>query len=110
MVIERDVFHLKETLLSLGTLNLPHFDSTYQTKYFFEFVIDEVDIDVMAGFAIVYDGKVYDCSLYEDQIIEYKFINNVKIPLQSILLWREYYRLMHRDNKVLLIDNANKNY
>ena len=30
----------------------------------------------------------------------------VKVPLQSVRLWREYYRLMGRDGKVEMIDAA----
>ena len=26
------------------------------------------------------------------------------MQLQSVVLWREYYKLMHRDNKVAMID------
>ena len=59
----------------------------------------------MAGFTIVCDGKEYDCSLQEQQIERYKVINGVSIPLQSVSLWREYYRLMKRKNKVAMIDN-----
>ena len=31
-----------------------------------EFFIDSVEVDVMAGFAIVKDGKVYDCALRKE--------------------------------------------
>ena len=42
----------------------------YRTKTFMEFLIDSIDVDVMAGFAIVKDGKVYDCALRKEQIVE----------------------------------------
>ena len=38
----------------------------YRTKNFMEFRIDSVEVDVMAGFAIVKDGKVYDCALRKE--------------------------------------------
>ena len=105
MVLEKDVVKAKSILLSLGKLCQPNLKSQYTTKHFYEFIIDEVDIDLMAGFGIVYDEKVYDCSLKEEQIIKHKEINDALIPLQSVELWREYYRLMKRDKKVEMIDS-----
>ncbi|MBQ8638972.1 MAG: hypothetical protein IJ468_07375 [Lachnospiraceae bacterium] len=106
MVTEKDVFRLKETLLSLGTMNPPNPNRQYRTRHFYEFVVDGIDIDVMAGFVIVDDDREYDCSLHENQIIEYQVVNDATIPLQLVALWREYYRLMHREKKVAMIDQA----
>ena len=71
----------------------------YRTKTFMEFLIDSVEVDVMAGFAIVKDGKVYDCALRKEQIVEKMRLGTEVIPLQSPLLWCKYYRLMGRDEK-----------
>lgn len=46
-------------------------NSKYKTKSFMEFIIDSIDVDVMAGFSIVSDGKVHDCSLHKEQIVEW---------------------------------------
>ena len=71
-----------------------------------EFVINSVDVDVMAGFSILNDGKIYDCSLDKDQIVEWFTLGNTKIPLQSPLLWCEYYKLMGRKEKVDMIERV----
>lgn len=44
----------------MGELHAPASasDSMYRTKVFMEFTIDSVDIDVMAGFSIVSEGKI----------------------------------------------------
>lgn len=104
MVHEKDVVKAKEILLSFGKMCPPNPNSQYTTKHFYEFVVDGVDVDVMAGFAIIYEEKEYNCSLQEQQIVKYKEINGVNIPLQSVSLWREYYRLMNRSSKVAMID------
>lgn len=78
----------------------------YQTKTFMEFLIDSVEVDVMAGFAIVKDGKVYDCSLRKEQIVEKMPLGEEVIPLQSPLLWCKYYRLMGRLEKAEMIEKA----
>lgn len=61
-----------QVLSKIGKLNP---NEKYRSKYFLEFVVDEVDVDVMAGFAIVYKGKEYDCSLQKDEIKEYVMVN-----------------------------------
>ena len=81
----------------------------YRTKTFMEFLIDSVEVDVMAGFAIVKDGNVYDCALRKEQILEKMPLGAETIPLQSPLLWCEYYRLMGRTEKVKMIENALSN-
>ena len=78
----------------------------YRTKTFMEFLIGSVEVDVMAGFAIVKDGKVYDCALRKEQIVEKMQLGAEIIPLQSPLLWCEYYRLMGRTEKAELIEKA----
>ena len=104
MVIEEDVHKLKELLLTFGILTSANPNDKYKTKYFLEFIIDGVEIDVMAGFSIVNDGKEYDCSLKKNQIHENYVIEGVNIPMQSPNLWRKYYCLMDRKDKVDLID------
>ena len=70
--------------------------------------IEDVEVDMMAGFGIIHEGKEYDCSLYENQIVKHVEVNGVRIPLQSVDLWREYYHLMNREHKVKLIDERLK--
>ena len=74
-------------------------------KVFMEFTIDSVDIDVMAGFSIVSEGKVYDCSLDKEQIVERMTLGTEIVPLQSLRLWCKYYRLMGRNKKADMIEN-----
>ena len=70
----------------------------YETKHFREFIVDGVDVVMMGGFAIVSDGKVYDCDLKQSQIAEYIEINKQIIPLHSVELWRKYYVYTLRQN------------
>ncbi|MDD2971235.1 MAG: hypothetical protein PHE02_03790 [Lachnospiraceae bacterium] len=104
MVYEYDVYRLKELLSPMGILAPPNPDKQYRTRHFLEFTIDDVEVDVMAGFVIVKDGNEYDCSLLPEQIAEYSKVNGEMIPLQSMEDWRNYYELMGRKNKVEMID------
>ena len=95
-VTDSDVSGASSTILSeMGELCPPDPmpNPMYRTKAFMEFLIDSIEVDVMAGFAIVHEGTVYDCSLREDQIVEKMLLGTEVIPLQSPRLWCKYYRL-----------------
>jgi hypothetical protein len=104
MVQNEDGEKAKTLLKSLGQLEPPNPTKQYKTKDFSEFKINGVEIDLMVGFVIVKDGVDYDCQLTKDQIVEVVEIKGNKIPLQPLSLWRKYYQLMGRDEKVKMID------
>ena len=106
MIFFSDVDRVRHILSEMGELKPIKPKEKYRTKSFMEFSIEGIDVDVMAGFAIVYEGNVVDCSLEKEQIVEMLPLGTESIPLQSPLLWREYYRLMERLNKVEMIDKA----
>ena len=106
MVSIRDAELVREILSEMGELHPanPISNPMYRTKIFMEFTIASVDIDVMAGFAIVNEGKIYDCSLYKEQIVERMTLGTEIIHLQYPILWCKYYRLMGRNEKADLIE------
>lgn len=104
MIAEKDVDSVRKILSEMGELHPSKPNQGYRTKTFMEFTVDAVDVDVMAGFSIVHDGKVYDCSLKKEQIVEKISLGKEMIPLQSPLLWYEYYRLMGRGKKAEMIE------
>ena len=106
MISNDDAESVRKILSEMGELQPPNPNPKYKTKVFMEFVINSVDVDVMAGFSILNDGKIYDCSLDKDQIVEWFTLGNTKIPLQSPLLWCEYYKLMGRKEKVGMIERV----
>ena len=110
MVVEEDAQKLKSILSQMGDIQPSNTYGQYKTRCFLEYVIDSVDVDVMAGFVIVNNGKDYDCSLRKEDIKEFVTINGQKIPLQSLEEWKRYYELMGRTEKVKMIDNKTSNY
>ena len=104
MIAEEDVETVKEALLSFGKMQAPNPNLEYKTKYFFEFQVDGVDIDVMAGFIIMDKGKECYFPLNKEHIKDFTEINGIKIPLQSLEEWRTFYQLMGRVEKVNMID------
>ncbi len=104
LVTNEDAETAKEILLGMGTFVPSKAKPQYRTKTFLEFVVNGVEVDVLAGFAIVKDGTEHDCSLKKSDILEYITVCNEKIPLHSVALWRRYYELMGNESKVRMID------
>ena len=101
MIAEKDVDCVRKILSEMGELHPSKPNPGYKTITFMEYI---VDADVMAGFPIVHDGKVYDCSLKAEQIVGKMSLGKEVIPLQSAVLWGEYYRLMGRCGKAGMIE------
>mgnify|MGYP002673886621 CR=1 FL=1 len=109
LMISVDDVEVVEAILSeMGTLcpSSQEPNPMYQTTCFMEYVIDAIDVDVMAGFAIVREGEIYDCSLNKEQITEQLMLEDEIIPMQSPRLWCTYYRLMGRSAKAEMIEKA----
>lgn len=103
MVAENSIENAKQQLLKMGLLAEQKDNRGYKTKHFYEFNIQSVDVDVMAGLVIVNDGVDYPCPFSSKQIEEYINLNGEKIPLQSLSDWKMYYHLMGRAEKASLI-------
>ena len=101
---EEDAEIIKDVLLSLGTLQQPNPNLKYKSKSFMEFIVDGIDIDVMAGFTIVDNNKEYYFPLKKGEINDYTKVNGIEVPLHSLEEWRNYYELMWREEKVKMID------
>lgn len=103
MIMESDVEKVRAIMSRLGVVHPPNPDVRYGTRYFIECTVEDVDLDIMAGFTIVHNGVKYDCSLKEDEIAESILINKQRIPLHSLARWKRYYELMGRTEKAKMI-------
>ena len=106
MVADADAQTAQSILCSMGQMQPQNPNPKFRSKAFMEFVIDSVDVDAIAGFAIVSGDGVVDCSLQKEQIVERMPLGEVCIPLQSPALWCRYYRLMDRTEKAQMIEQA----
>ncbi len=104
MIEEKDAETAKKALCAMGSLKPPNPNAQYKTRCFLEFVIDGIDVDFMAGFVIVNDGKEYDCSLKKEDIKGAVTVQGETVWMHSIRKWRRYYELMKREEKVKMID------
>lgn len=79
---------------------------TYSTKYFYEYVVNGFDVDVMAGLSINYDKGIFKYIFDQSSISEIKIINGENIPLTSLEDWYVIYQLIpKREIKVKMIEN-----
>ena len=103
MIAEDESMKAKDILLSMGTLHSSENSDTFQSKYFMEFVIDQVDIDVIGGFRIINDDGTHYFPLSKEMINQVITIDSTSIQLQSLEDWKVYYNLMGRYHKAKLI-------
>lgn len=105
MVSEDDFEIVKEVLSSFGKMEPPNPNDKYKTRFFGEFNIDGIEIDIMAGFIIIDKDKEYYFPLKQESIKDSMEVNETRIPLQALEEWRNYYQLMGRIEKVKMIDD-----
>lgn len=102
----KDIKKVDEILRGMGKNIETVENSVYSTTYFYEYVVEGIEIDIMAGFSINHDNGVYDFILDHESISKIEIINGVKIPFTSVEDWYVIYQLIpKRQDKVNLIEN-----
>ncbi len=100
MVSEEQAQQARQLLHQVGKElpTKPH--PRFRTRHFYEFVIDGVDVDLMAGYVIV-DKKQqeHQCPLCPEDITETVLLMDQPIPLHSLERWSHYYELMGKAEK-----------
>lgn len=100
--IKRADYILKE----LGTKKNRERVEEYSTEYFYEYVINSSDVDVMAGLTINFSGGSYRYIFDIDSVSRVVDINGVDIPLSSLEDWYVLYQVIpNREKKVVMIEN-----
>ena len=103
MVAEEDAERAEQTICRIGEELPRRSTAQYKTRWFIEFTVGGVDVDLMAGFVIVKDGTDHECPLLPEDITETRTVNGESIPLHSAVRWAEYYRLMGREAKADMV-------
>ena len=99
-----DIEKADEILRTIGEKKKWEKTSTYSTKYFYEYVINGFDVDVMSGFAINHNDGIFRYIFDNNSISELKMINDVNIPFTSLEDWYVIYQLIpNREAKVKMI-------
>ena len=105
MVAEKDIEKADEILSSLGNKKVRQPTETYATDYFYEYVIDGVEIDVMCNFKICREGITYLYDFDCDYELEFIRVRDVNMPLTRIEDWYLLYLLMpNREKRITQIE------
>lgn len=104
LVCEADWDGARAALAGMGTLLPGHNSAGFRTPCFLQYAIDGVDVDLMANFTILHDGIEHRFPLSKGDELTHVQVQGEDVPLQSVSLWRECYRLMGRENKLRMID------
>jgi hypothetical protein len=100
-----DIERADEILKSIGEKKKWEKTAAYSTKYFYEYIVDRIDVDVMAGFTINHSNGVFEYIFDYNSISKFKLINGVNIPFTSLEDWYVIYQLIpNREPKVNLIE------
>jgi predicted nucleotidyltransferase len=101
----KDIRRADEILKSIGEKKKWEKTAAYSTKYFYEYVMNGIDVDVMAGFAVIHNSGVFEYIFDYNSISELKVINGVNIPFTSLEDWYVIYQLIpNRQPKVEMIE------
>jgi hypothetical protein len=104
MVSEDDADKVKLILEAMGQLLPQKENAQFKTKVYLKYLVDGVEVDIFADFTIVSEGKEYRFPLKKGEISELVTINNELVALHSVQVWKHYYELMGRSDKVALIE------
>ncbi|WP_042150262.1 hypothetical protein [Paucisalibacillus sp. EB02] len=105
LVDEANATRLNEIISSIGRTKEVIRTNPFRTTYFSKYSINEIDIDIMGGFAIHHNEGVYKLSLQQESIVDYEKINGLDIPLCSLEDWYILYWLIpNKQEKAILIE------
>ena len=94
MVDLKDIERLDCILCEIGEKRERLPNSTYKTKFFYEYVVDDIDIDVMAGLRIHSGGRDHPFYFTENSVGDYMEIDGVRVPLAKLSEWYYIYKLI----------------
>lgn len=102
----KDIERADEILKNIGEKKKWERTEAYSTKYFYEYIIEGIDVDVMAGFAVNHNSGVFEYIFDHASVSEFRKINEVDIPFTSLEDWYVIYQLIpNRQAKVKMIES-----
>jgi hypothetical protein len=93
-------------LKSIGEKKIWEKAELYSTKYFYEYVINGFEVDIMVDLSIKHEEGIYKYVFDNNSISEIKEVNGIDIPLTALEDWYVIYQLIpDREIKVKMIEN-----
>jgi len=105
VVTMSDIDGVDQLLSPLGSRQEKEKSDIYLTDFFYEYVIDSVEIDVMAGFKIKLPSSVFEYKFDRESVPRCFDIGGVNVPFMALEEWYVLYQLMpNREYKVNLLE------
>lgn len=102
----KDIEKADRILKSIGEKKIRDNVDTYSTEYFYEYVINGFDVDVMSGLSINHNNGMFKYIFDYHSISEIKEVNGIDIPLAALEDWYVIYQLIpNRETKVNMIES-----
>lgn len=101
----KDVEKADGILKSIGEKIEAKKETTYATKFFNEYVINGIDVDLMSGLTINHQAGAFQYIFDNDSISDVWQVNGSEIPLTTLEDWYILYQLIpKREAKVKIIE------
>lgn len=101
LVAVEDHSKFEAALASMGFYQQKTESKRYATQYFDEFIVDGIEVDGMAGLALLHDNGIYRHKFDRSSVREFRYINGYSIPFSTLEEWYILYQLIPgRENKV----------
>jgi len=94
MVDMEDISRLDSILSEMGEKVVGIPDATYKTSFFYEYMIDGVEVDVMAGLCIHSGGRDHTFPFNSGSVSGYMEVDGVEVPLAKLEEWYEIYKVL----------------
>lgn len=104
IVQDKDALAAQRLLIKHGPMQPKNPDERFRTRGFFEFIIDEVEIDLMSVLAIMYQEEEVVIPFDESSILRQEPFGVEKLPLMYLEDWYVIYLLIDRQNKLELLE------
>jgi len=109
LVAEEEIEAIHSVLIELGDKVSIESKKPFLTKYFYHYIVEGVEIDVMGAFKIQHEDGVYELEFDRASITSKENINGVDVPFSSLEDWFVLYQLIPgREKKVELIQDELK--
>ncbi len=109
MVNESDFQHVVDLFQSVAEQVSKPSLIPFKTKYFTTLLLEDISIDIMAGFAYEHSEGIYYAIFDSKSVTDWEKIEGVKLPLMSLEEWYVMYLVMNRKNKAEIIDDYWRN-
>ncbi len=110
MVANEDINQAIHIFDAMGKRCSSQSTDRYKTRYFYEYTIRDVDVDLMAELTIMAKDESHMFSIHRGETFDWTMLGHEKIYLSSTKEWLNFYRQMNRKDKVAILESTSKNH